>query len=111
MIDLLFARGLSHAQAKGAGTKPFAYKPLKTIKFIGAACGCGDTCSSAVSDLLRNGRDDVSIEAVELVDVGLTPLGAARLGQSLMLGANFSCRRLRLDLNPELRDAGEGSEP
>jgi len=53
-----------------------------------------------------NGRDEVSLETVELMDNRLGPVACAALGESLMLGANRSLTSLKLDLNAGIGDEG-----
>ena len=91
--------------ARGQGFKQPGYKHVKALRLWRA--NARDSGAAAVADVLRNGgKDKVEIEMVELMDSGITPLGAGALGSSLMLGANASLRTLRLDLNLGLGDEG-----
>jgi hypothetical protein len=91
--------------ARGQGFKQPGYKHVKALRLWRA--NARDSGAAAVADVLRNGaKDKVEVEMVELMDSGITPLGAGALGDALMLGANASLRTLRLDLNLGLGDAG-----
>ena len=91
--------------ARGQGFKVPGYKHVKALRLWRA--NARDSGAAAVADVLRNGaKDKVEVELVELMDSGITPLGAGALGDSLMLGANASLRTLRLDLNLGLGDEG-----
>jgi len=91
--------------ARGQGFKQPGYKHVKALRLWRA--GARDSGAAAVADVLRNGaKDKVEVEMVELMDSGITALGAGALGDALVLGANASLRTLRLDLNLGLGDAG-----
>ena len=91
--------------ARGQGFKTPGYKHVKALRLWRA--NARDSGAAAVADVLRNGaQDKVEVEMVELMDSGITPLGAGALGDSLVLGANASLRTLRLDLNLGLGDEG-----
>ena len=94
--------------ARGQGFKTPGYKHVKALRLWRA--NARDSGAAAVADVLRNGaKDKVEVEMVELMDSGITPLGAGALGDSLVLGANASLRTLRLDLNLGLGDEGVAS--
>jgi hypothetical protein len=91
--------------ARGQGFKQPGYKHVKALRLWKA--NARDSGAAAVADVLRNGaKDKVEVEMVELMDSGITPLGAGALGGALVLGANASLRTLRLDLNLGLGDEG-----
>jgi hypothetical protein len=91
--------------ARGQGFKQPGYTHVKALRLWKA--NARDSGAAAVADVLRNGaKDKVEVEMVELMDSGITPLGAGALGGALVLGANASLRTLRLDLNLGLGDEG-----